>query len=400
MESESPIPNRSSPVSTARWRRAALATVLILFAALSILYNVSTPLFEGPDEAAHYHYVKYLADGRGLPALGHSPPEVLWEGLQQPPLYYALGAALTYWLDTSDLPALLWANPHRGGETGGVNLYYHTDEEAFPYQGTALAVHLLRVMNTLFGLVTVAMTYLAARELLPQRPIFAVGAAALVAFNPQFLFTSGTVSNDGIIAAFCAVGIWLLLRMLRRNSASWLEILCLALVVGLGALAKPSGLAFLVPCALALVLIAWRRRSWTILLWGGGAIAAGALLLGGWWYVRNWVLYGDPLAWSALVSAKAPTLRSEPIPLREALEYSAWLQKSFWGVFGNGVLMDFSVYRVLELVMRLGLVGLVVLAAVADSPPHPRRDNLGGAGPAGVVERADLRSSLALYAVY
>ena len=380
MENNSSILNEPLYASTPRWQRLALIAILVLFAALSVLYNVSTPLFEGPDEAAHYQYVKYIADGRGLPALGRSPPEVLWEGLQQPPLYYALGAALTSWINTSDLPALLWSNPHRGGETGGVNLYYHTDREDFPYQGTALAVHLVRLLNTCFGLLTVVMTYLAARELLPRQPVFALGAAALVAFNPQFLFTSGTISNDGAIAAFCAVGIWLLLRMFRRNGLTGKESLLLGLVVGLGVIAKPSGLAFLVPCALALALIAWKRRSWAVLLWGGGAIAAGAFLLGGWWYIRNVLLYGDPLAWNAIVAIKAPTLRPEQIPLREALEYSAWMQKSFWGVFANGILMDFSVYRALEVVMRLSALGLIILLVL-----QVRRRTFDGATWAGLA---------------
>jgi hypothetical protein len=36
------------------------------------------------------------------------------------------------------------------------------------------------------------------------------------------------------------------------------------------------------------------------------------------------------------------------------------MQKSFWGVFGNGVLMDFSVYHVIEIAMQVSLLGLVV----------------------------------------
>jgi len=189
--------------------------MLVLFATLSVVYNAVTPLFEGPDEAAHFLYIDYLASGKGLPMLEDAPHDVLWEGLQQPPLYYALGALFTGWIDRSDVQDLLWHNPHRGGETGGVNLYYHSTREAFPYGGATLAVHLARLMNTLFGLVTITATFLAAREIFPHRTAFALGSAGLVAFNPQFLFTGGSVSNDGMLAAFCSLGTWLLLRMLR-----------------------------------------------------------------------------------------------------------------------------------------------------------------------------------------
>ena len=337
-----------------------LSAILVLFAVLSIVYNVVTPLFEGPDEAAHFLYIDYLAAGEGLPALGDAPREVLWEGLQQPPLYYAIAALLTGWIDRGDLHDLLWHNPHRGGETGGINLYYHSTPEAFPYRGTTLAVHLARLLNTLCGVVTVLATFLAAREIFPRSAVFALGAAAVVAFNPQFLFTAGSVSNDGLLAMLCALGTWLLLRMLRRNDLSRRDALWLGLVAGLAAAAKSSGLAFAVPAALTVAVTARRRQSWAILWRGCAAVASGIILLGGWWYLRNLGLYGDPLARNGLIAIGADIIRPETLPLGEALVYSTWLQKSFWGVFGNGVLMDFAVYHALEIAMRVSLLGLAV----------------------------------------
>jgi 4-amino-4-deoxy-L-arabinose transferase-like glycosyltransferase len=341
--------------------RIALTSLLVAFAVLSMWYGIVTPLFEGPDEAAHYSYVKYLADGNGLPRLDQSPRQVLWEGLQQPPLYYALGALLTVWIDTSDQPKLLWANPHRGAETGGQNLYYHTDREAFPYRGATLANHLLRWLNSLFGLVTVAATYAAARELWPQRPALALGAGAIVAFNPQFIATSGLVTNDVALAAFCSVGTWLLLRHLRRGALPTRDALLLGFVAALAAGTKSSGLAFVGWCGLGVAVIAWRNKSWRTLWTGWLAVALPTTVIASWWYVRNWTLYGGIFPHDAMVAIQAETIRPEAIPLGEALAYSAWLQKSFWGVFGNGVLMDFPVYAALEWIMRLGLAGLLIL---------------------------------------
>ncbi len=348
-----------------------LAVILVLFVILSAVYNVVVPLFEGPDEAAHFLYIDHIAAGKGLPTLGHSSRDVLWEGLQQPPLYYALAAILTGWIDRSDLPELLWPNPHRGGETGGVNLYYHTPREAFPYLGTVLAVHLTRALNVLFGLATILATFGATRAIFSEQPILALGAAAVLAFNPQFLATSALVNNDIAAAAFCAVGTWLILRALRRAERlggtagflTWREAIGLGAAVGLAAVTKPSGLAFALPVALAIATLAWQRRSWRTLLRGWFALMLGVALLSGWWYARNLALYGDPLAWNGIRAIEAETIRPEPIPLAEALAYSAWLQKSFWGVFGNGVLMDFTVYRGLELLMRLAGLGLILWAA-------------------------------------
>ena len=50
----------------------------------------------------------------------------------------------------------------------------------------------------LLGLGTVIVTFLLARELFPTRPEVALGAAALNAFLPMFLFISGSVNNDNL----------------------------------------------------------------------------------------------------------------------------------------------------------------------------------------------------------
>src|SRR5512135_1161878 len=89
----------------------ALILALICFV-LAALYSVTVPLFETPDEQTHFPLVQRLAHGEGLP-LQRVGERTLWsqEG-SQPPLYYALSAAVTSWIDTTDLPAVLYANPH------------------------------------------------------------------------------------------------------------------------------------------------------------------------------------------------------------------------------------------------------------------------------------------------
>ena len=64
-----------------------IALVLALFVALGILYSVTTPLFEAPDEQWHFAFVQYVATGRGLPVQTVDQPTHLarQEG-SQPPL--------------------------------------------------------------------------------------------------------------------------------------------------------------------------------------------------------------------------------------------------------------------------------------------------------------------------
>ena len=85
-----------------RVERTILVLILVVFGILGVVYSIVVPPFEASDELWHYPMVKYIADHGALPVQvpGIETP---WrqEG-SQPPLYYALGAAATWWIDTSE----------------------------------------------------------------------------------------------------------------------------------------------------------------------------------------------------------------------------------------------------------------------------------------------------------
>ncbi len=131
------------------------ALILCLFMVLGIVYSVATPVLEASDELNHYPFVAYLAGGNGLP-VQRSGEETLWgqEG-SQPPLYYAVAAALTSWIDVDDLTELVTLNPHamRGVPLApdNKNMVVHSSREAFPWRGSVLAVHLIRLLSLLLA---------------------------------------------------------------------------------------------------------------------------------------------------------------------------------------------------------------------------------------------------------
>jgi hypothetical protein len=193
-------------------RNLGITLILVAFAVLGVLYSVVNPLAEAPDEDWHYDYVKYVADGRGLPVLHDDASKNIVHGTvgHHPPLYYGLSALLTFWINTDDADSLLWDNPHflaglpHLSAFGNKNRIIHTDAEAFPYRGTALAMHIVRLLSVLFSGITVLTTYLIALEIFPEWKPLALGAAALNAFNPQFLFIGARISNDTAVTAFSA----------------------------------------------------------------------------------------------------------------------------------------------------------------------------------------------------
>lgn len=313
-------------------RHKALLVLLGLFWGLGLLYNVSLPLFEAPDEMAHFRYVHWLADERRLPDMVADYPAIGHE-IWQPPLYYALMAPLVAGIDRRDLESVAPPNPY-WREGAGVNVNYHTAAERFPYRNTTLAVRLARFGSTLLASLVIVSAYGLARFVAPR---YAVAAAGFVAFNPQFLFIGAAVNNDNAIAAFSSLALLLLIFLLARPSSALWFYLLLGVVWGLAALSKVSGLALGAVIAPALCLAAWRSRSWRPLIPGLPLVLLALTLTGGWWYLRNWLLYGDPLAWEIMLMATRDLLRPELLSWPDTMAYAAFLRRSYWAMLAYGL---------------------------------------------------------------
>ena len=345
-----------------------LLVILALFAGVAVLYSVVNPLFEAPDEVWHYGYVRWLADGHGL-ATADSAGLAQWaqEG-SQPPLYYLLAAGLTAAIPTDNAPEAVRYNPHAvvgdAGSFGNRAMMVHGTAHAWPWHGVALAAHLARLLSIVLGAVTVVATYGVARSVAPKWSMVAVLAAALVAFNPQFLFISAAVSNDNLVTALCAAGLWLCAALLGGNPAPRLRwVGLLGLLVGLAALSKLSGLLLGGLALLTLLILARRLRSWGFLLRGGVVVAGVALAVAGWWYWRNWRLYGDPLGLSAMFAALPA--RAEPAGVAELVALAPGVWRSFWAVFGwFNIVADAWVYWLYSGLALAGVLGWVWIGSV------------------------------------
>lgn len=345
----------------ALWRAHwAIGLILFAFIGLGITYSLVTPIFEAPDEGDHYRYINYLAEKGSLPVVEGSENPVGHE-VWQPPLYYFLGALATFKIDTSDMEELEWRNPH-WGLFGSKNVVFHTEKEAFPYRGTALAMHLLRLLSIFTGGVTVVLTYLIALEALPGRRGVAIGAAAINAFNPQFIFISGVINNDSLVTLLCSA-ILLMLLGLAKNGPRAKALTNLGVLVGFATPTKASALAFVPLVVAVLGVYSLRRRSLTIFIARSLAVLGLCALVSGWWFIGNWSLYRDPLAWWAMLSSSTSLLRMKPLSGLALLRYAGWLRRSFWAVFGYGILVHPLIYRCLDIVVLLGFLGLAIFVA-------------------------------------
>jgi len=342
-----------------RW----LYAILVGYVLLATTYSIVTPLFEASDELWHYPMVKYMGDhGLQLPPQDPAHPAAWRQEGSQPPLYYMMAAALTGWIDTSDMEQVRRVNPHANiGEVhpdGNVNMMVHrTADEAFPWHGTTLAVHIARFFSLALGLGTVVITYLIAREIFPDQPNIALGAAALTAFIPMFLFISGSVNNDNLSNLLGNLLTLLVVRLLKtRELPHWRSYVWLGVCTGAGLLAKLN-LGFFIPViALGLLLISIRLRNWRPMIIGGLISGGLTIVIAGWWYWHNWQLYADPTGLAMFLQM----VGRRAIPANPAQIWSERnsFTQAYWGFFGGvNVPMPDAIYLLLNIIGGLGLLG-------------------------------------------
>ncbi len=363
--------------------KTLLRLILGLFILLGVSYALLTPPFEASDELWHYPMIQHLGNGQPLPVQVFDPHQAgLWkQEASQPPLYYYMGAALTFWIDTSDMERVRWLNPHvdNGVITadGNRNLAIHPDHFS-NWQGSLLAIRLVRLFSVLLGACTVYLTYLIGREVAPERPEIALGAATVNAFTPMFLFISGAVNNDNLAIPLASLGVLLLIRLVNRppqtTPAIIKQTLLFGVVTGLAILTKQGTFALLPLAVGAFAIFQWTRwtaRSNFAFSWRGFGRLLGntavqfllmllpVLLIAGWWYWRNIQLYGDFLGWNAFIAVLGE--RETAAPLAQLWQERDGFMMSYWGLFGGvNVPLWGWVYTVLNGLALLAVPGFLL----------------------------------------
>lgn len=229
MSSPLEIQKPASCISLSHCPTSALALILVAFLALCVVYNVTLPIFEAPDEASHFRYAHYLASEGHLPDLKRDLPS---HEVTQPVLYYVLASLVISPFDRSNLDQLVrlnsdWFEPSlNAGYTGVRGQYIHTAAEDWPYQGAVWAVRAARLLSSLLGAATIVFVYAIARNIFTDHIIteawrarVAALCAALVAFNPKFIHLSSIVNNDIAITLVATATCWWMVRMTNSTNA-------------------------------------------------------------------------------------------------------------------------------------------------------------------------------------
>ncbi|MCS6849272.1 MAG: hypothetical protein RMN52_16335 [Anaerolineae bacterium] len=354
--------------------------IVLAHVALALIYGAINPPWEAHDETGHFAYVNHVVATRSLPDAS-AADKVLFDQSHQPPLYYLIASALTFWADRSDDVQPEFNNfALDGTNRRGFRIMLRQPEEAFPWQGTIFALHATRAVSALLTGLTVYLIALSANLLFGAGSTAALLSTAIAAFNPQVIFMGAMVNNDAMVAA---TGAWVAYCVMRivcgshalsdtqdagrktqdarrrtqdpgrktqdarrrtQDPGRKTHYLLLGLALSLAFLSKNSALALIGFAALALAFIAW-REGWPArdLLRRGaltfGAFAAIALPYLGYNLARYGRLLTDR-------NPNNPILVAPTSVIGEGVWVSirdAWLPqlfantfRTFWGKFGWG----------------------------------------------------------------
>jgi hypothetical protein len=352
----------------------SLGPIVIAYVILALACSVVVPPFEGLDETEHFGVTRYVADTGRLPVQGDPTLEAyhVRQEASQPPLYYLVAGPLlrATGISTADTTTFLTPNPYVtcGTENLRANkatLRHDPFAEAFPWRATLLALHLLRGWSIVLQAFTVAGVYAIARRVFSNRPGLAALAAALTAFNPQFLIVAASVNNDNLATPVVTWAVYLCVVITQEgwgdtHNHSLLRALILGVLIGLSALSKLTGLLLVPLAALAVILNltsasrnpnAWREIRNLLIMIGVTLVSAG------WWYIRNWQLYGDPTGLAPMLDIVG---RRGPVPLGLLISELSLVFRSYWGQFSCAFFNSPLYYSAWAVVVGLSLLGVVI----------------------------------------
>lgn len=239
-----------------------LLVVLLLAFGLRAAYAIWNPLFNAPDEQAHFKYVRYLAEKAEFPkAVSRvGDPSNDWE-YYQPPLYYLL--ALPFY--------------ELSGPIG------------------------VRFFSVLLSMAVILLVFLAFRS---------ATAAGFAAFLPTYVGLSASINNDNLLIFLSSLFLFSLFKGIRNPI--FLGALCGAL-----ALAKYPGMVG----GLLVAGLYLKEKRFRYLL---SAAGVGFVLVLP-WFLRNYNLYGSWLAMDvANRTTELPLIKIAPWALKTIL-HTFWM---------------------------------------------------------------------------
>jgi len=278
-----------------------ILVILIAFMVISYFHATLTPLFVKPDEEWHFAYIVHIRQTGALPA---ATERTAYEGYQAP-LYYILASLISWPFSLEDVGRLYNPNPHfLSTLKGNYNLFAPCPARA------ANVASLARFLSLLFGIIVIGTTYRMGLRFL-HKDVALMGSAG-VAFLPTFAFIATAVSNDLAVAALATLTILVGVETIVEGFTMRRGLL-FGLLAGMATLSKINGLILFALLPYLIWMSPGRLQSKI----KTALVAFVGLLLPLPWFVRNWILFGDPLNLYGL----SPRPHDAPLDMGEMVSF-------------------------------------------------------------------------------
>ena len=346
----------NSPRFSTLYLRLAQVGLVVIFLVLAI--HISLTPSEGPDEVAHFSFIRFVAAHGRLPL---DETERLEAGYKAdlPPLYYLIAGLAGRGLDLESPPHLKLTrdNSRLKLVTGlenikGWRLIWTED----PWRGEVLLWYLGRWVSLVGGLLGLVLAYGLFRAVWPDYPWLALSATAVLGFLSTYVYISGITSYESLTGALMAAYFGLLFFTINRPERTWLYF-GLGLLLGLAAATRQTVWSLLPILPLLILWLAYRQRwrAWTVLgrlaLVGLGLVLTFGLWLiyvglyfnqvaskGWFWGLVSPVLIGDGSGRTSLQIAGLASGGAIGIDnfARQNDSFWQWGWSFFTGVWGHG----------------------------------------------------------------
>ena len=333
-----------------------LSVIIVAYIALGALYAIRTPLWQSPDEPAHFNYIRTIGETGTLPILQSGdynqeyleqikaakfPASMSIDAIRyesyQPPLYYITAA-----------PVYLIAR------AGGIN---------------ALVIS-LRLFSVLLGAILLFVAYTIVREIFSDDSFFALATVGTLATIPMHIAVTASISNDTASELILALILWLAIRRIHDKIDDKRFIILGGILFGAGLATKTTTY---LPGAVLLIIAEFARSRVTkrnLPITNYFMLFAISFLISAPMFLRNMLTYGitDPLG----LARHDSVVIGQPTTAQMISQYGfnhilfdvfAVTFKSFWAQFGwMGVLVNDRIYVVLFVLVGIALFGVVVYA--------------------------------------
>ena len=311
--------------------KKALAMIFILALLLRIFFVFAIPVFQKPDENMHFEYIEFVAENKKLPVGGNFLSEFF-----QAPLYY---------ITTSFI-------------LNSIRIFT---------ENLWVQVMLLRLISVFLSMITLYIIYKIASLIFANKSLV-LGILSFAAFLPSHLNVNSNVTNANLSQVFTTLIVYMLI--LNLSKTSFRNNAIIGSLAGLALITRASSLpaVLTIPFAYSYkVFPKFKKAIKPVII-----IAVIALAISSWVFIRNFMLYGDIFAYSAMQLSTPPDYMAKDLVFVAKL--LIWTFATFWATFGRinnlfigGIntipeLSVFFVFYFILLIVTLGSAfGLIIL---------------------------------------